>query len=43
MGLAWIFLGITFATVPEFVESMFGGWLIRWFEALGAWLISLTI
>lgn len=33
VGLAWIFLGITFATVPELIESWFG-WLIRAFEVL---------
>lgn len=40
VGLAWIFLGITFSTVPEFIEAWFG-WLIAWFEALASWLLSI--
>ena len=43
VGLAWIFLGITFATVPEFIEWIFGGWLIKWFKTLGAWFISFAL
>lgn len=41
VGLAWIFLGITFATVPEFIEYLFG-WLIRWFNLIGEWLVSVV-
>ncbi|XOV85070.1 MAG: hypothetical protein ACFHXK_08075 [bacterium] len=40
VGLTWIFLGITFATVPELIELMFGGWLIQWFEMIGLWFGS---
>ena len=34
VGLFWIFAGITFATVPEFVEFLFAD-IIEFFEALG--------
>ena len=34
VGLVWVFLGITFATIPEAIEWLFS-WLIATFKSLG--------
>lgn len=37
VGLVWVFCGITFATVPEFIETLFG-LPIGWFVNLGRYI-----